>query len=419
MTDMVISRRQQWRVLLPVGLAIVLSLSGDLTLYTVLPAYAPALGLGLSTVGVLLSANRLVRLVSNSAVGLLLDRWGRRRLFVLGMGLGTLSTIGYVVSQQFWFFLTSRLLWGVSWSLINVGAYAMLVDTTHETDRGWSFGVLQVFIFVGMAVNPLLGGVLTDWLNFQSALAICAALTGLGFVIAWLALPETMVQRCPPHAVHRRRPADAIRWLISQRHLLAIDYLALLTDFAGDGIVLSTLSLYLKRQYSDTISLDGLALRVASMGGALLALRALISAGISPFAGRLSDQKHSRWTAIGWGLVIGVAGMTGLVWASNSWKLLLSVVLISLSGGVLRTVLPALMGDMADEAHRGAASGGLATAGDIGSAAAPLIAYTLLAVMSLQSVYLLSAISMASGLVVVWLVGKHNIGTRLNRAYTE
>lgn len=420
-TEATALRRQQWRVLLPVGLAMVLSLSGDLTLYTVLPAYAPALGLGLSAVGVLLSANRLIRLASNPAAGLLLDRWGRRRLFVLGMALGTLSTAGYVASQQFWFFLASRLLWGISWSLINVGAYAMLVDTTQETNRGWGFGVLQAFFFVGMAVNPLLGGLLTDWLSFQASLAICAALTGLGAIIAWLALPETLPEHRRRRAPVRRRwrAGDAIGWLSKQRRILAADYMALLTDFAGDGIVLSTLSLYLEQQYGDTISLGGPVLQVASMGGALLALRAAVSAGISPIAGRLSDRSSNRWATTGLGLVIGVFGMAGLVGVSHLWGLLLSVTLISLSGGVLRTVLPALVGDLADEAHRGAATGGLATAGDIGSAAGPLMAYTLLSVMSLQGVYLLSAIGMFSGLIVVWLAAKPQVRARSNRPRTE
>ena len=420
-TEAAALRRQQWRVLLPVGLAMVLSLSGDLTLYTVLPAHAPALGLGLGAVGVLLSANRLIRLASNPAAGLLLDRWGRRRLFVLGMALGTLSTAGYVASQQFWLFLASRLLWGVSWSLINVGAYAMLVDTTQDTNRGWGFGMLQAFFFVGMGVNPLLGGLLTDWLSFKAAFAICAAVTGLGAIIAWLALPETL----PEHrrltvTVRRRwRPSSAIHWLSKQRRLLAVDYMALLTDFAGDGIVLSTLSLYLEQQYGDEISLGGPMLRVASMGGALLAFRAIVSAGVSPIAGRLSDRASNRWATAGWGLIVGVFGMVGLVWISNLWGLLLSVTLISLSGGVLRTILPALVGDLADEAHRGAATGGLATAGDIGSAAGPLMAYTLLAVMSLQGVYLLSAIGMTSGLIIVWLAAKPQARVRSNRPHTE
>jgi dipeptide/tripeptide permease len=121
----------------------------------------------------------------------------------------------------------------------------------------------------------------------------------------------------------------------------------------------------------------------------------------------------------GWGLVIGVLGMVGLVWISDLWGLLLSVTLISLSGGVLRTVLPALVGDLAEEAHRGAATGGLATAADIGSAAGPLMAYTLLALISLQSVYLLSAIGMTSGLIVVWLASRPHARAPLNRPQTE
>ncbi|MDI7277029.1 MAG: MFS transporter, partial [Anaerolineae bacterium] len=180
------------RVLVPLGLATLLSLPGDLTLYAVLPAYAPALGLGLGVVGLLLSANRIVRLLSNPAVGLLADRWGRRNLFLGGMALGVFSTLSYALfGRVLILFLLGRVLWGIAWSLIAVAGNCMVIDVTEASDRGHRLGLLHAFTSAGHAVSPLLGGILAGYLGFQVALAACAALTAAGFAIALVALPET------------------------------------------------------------------------------------------------------------------------------------------------------------------------------------------------------------------------------------
>ena len=174
-------RAKQWQVLLPLGIAMILSLAGDLTLYAVLPTYAATRAYDLATVGLLLSANRLVRLGSNPLAGLLYSNARRRGYVLAGFGFGTLSTLLYLLPGTGWF-LAGRLLWGISWSLIYIGGYCMLLDMTGVQDRGKGSGILQGFYFSGLAVNPLLGGLLSDHLGFANALIICAALSAVGFL---------------------------------------------------------------------------------------------------------------------------------------------------------------------------------------------------------------------------------------------
>ena len=140
---MILSRRQL-RLLIPVGLAISLSLPGDQTLYAVLPTQAQAVGISLGMVGVLLSVNRLIRIPGNSIAGLLNDKFGRRRLFLLGLVLGTLSTASYAIAQSFPAWLAGRLLWGIAWSLLNVGGLTMMLDVTEDHDRGRVIGLYQL-----------------------------------------------------------------------------------------------------------------------------------------------------------------------------------------------------------------------------------------------------------------------------------
>ena len=71
-----------WQVLVPVGLGTALSLIGDTSLYVVLPTHIEDAGVSLAVVGILLSANRFIRLVLNGPIGLLYDKLPRRHLFV-------------------------------------------------------------------------------------------------------------------------------------------------------------------------------------------------------------------------------------------------------------------------------------------------------------------------------------------------
>lgn len=81
-----------FRVLLPVGIGTCLPLLGDASLYAVLPTHTVDAGVSVASVGVLLSANRLVRLILNGPAGMAYDRWRRRRLFVPALLIGACST---------------------------------------------------------------------------------------------------------------------------------------------------------------------------------------------------------------------------------------------------------------------------------------------------------------------------------------
>ena len=124
------------RVLWPLGLGTALSLMGDATMYTVLPTHTVDAGIVLSSVGVLLGANRAVRILLNGPAGLAYDRCPRRWLFVPALFIGAVSTAIYALVRGFWPLLMGRLLWGLAWSGIWVGGATVILDVTTDRDRG-------------------------------------------------------------------------------------------------------------------------------------------------------------------------------------------------------------------------------------------------------------------------------------------
>jgi MFS family permease len=425
------SRKRLLRVLLPLGIGIVLSLAGDLTLYAVLPAFAGQRGFSLGVIGLLLSANRLVRLGSNPLVGMLMTG-GRRRGFVLaGFGLGTLSTLLYVLARGTGLFLAGRLLWGISWSLINIGSYCMLLDAAEEQDRGWASGVVQSFIFIGMALNPFLGGVLSDRFGFTFALTACTVISAAGFLLGLFTLPETHPVDSRPrisvtYAVRDvfldwRKRLSSLRDLAHPQNAAA-NYVYFAASFIGDGILLSTLSLYLKTHYGNALTLGGQSgawvVPVASAGGALLALRAVIAALVAPLAGGLSDRSnHSasetdyaqrRWQTIAWGIFLGVAGLVIIIGMPSvltpALALPVGVALAASGSAIVVTVTPPLARDINPSRDSSTFLGLLATSADLGTSLAPLVTYALLDRLPLETIYALAAIGLGIGLPVIWLV---------------
>lgn len=397
--------REQARVLLPLGSAMALSLTGDSTMYAVLPNQIATVGIALASVGILLGANRLIRIPGNVMAGALNDRLGRRGLFLTGISLGILSTLSYSYASGVGQLLAGRLLWGIAWSLINVGGYTMVVDLSTAGDRGRISGFYQTAFMLGLTISPLIGGALTDALGFRVAMRACAAVSSLGLAFALLALPETRqyADGSPRAAVSlswRRWVAQMAGFLrqLDRRVVLAGSLFCLIL-FVNSGVLMSTISLYLGRTWGGGLRIGQAVIGVSSLAGILLALRSLLGMFAGPLAGTLSDRLPSRWPVIRGALCLGVAGFATLALPARIGSVVSGVALVSASTGALAAALMALVGDLAADGRPGVTMGALATAGDIGSAAGPLVAYALAARFDLRWVYVSCGIALAIGLL--------------------
>jgi MFS family permease len=403
---MTLLTRRQVRLLLPLGTALALSLTGDSTLYAVLPNQTATVGISLGAVGVMLGANRLIRIPGNLVAGTLNDRLGRRRLFLLGLSLGIVSTLGYSLVRGFWPLLAARLLWGSAWALINVGGYTMVLEWSTDADRGRLTGFYQVSYLAGLAISPILGGTLTDALGFRPALRICAAVSAAGLGVAYAALPE--VSRAATGSSANRLSLGGLTSSLKgiDRRLWGAGSIYLVVFFVSNGVLMSTVSLYLGQRWGSSLSLGGVIIGVSSAAGVLLALRASVGIFGGPVAGILSDWMGNRWPVIRVGIGVGVAGFVTLALVPGVWAVAAGVALVSLSAGALIAVVAAVVGDLIAGRRSGMTMGAMATAGDLGSATGPLLAYQLAAVLDLRWVYLLCGALLALCLLATLGTGR-------------
>lgn len=385
---------------------------GDAALYAVLPSSYASLGITVATVGLVLSANRLVRLFSNAFVGVASDRIGRRTPFIVGMVLALISTLAYAASAGPYLLLAARAVWGIAWSLIAVSGHSMILDLSTDRDRGRLVGVYRGLTFFGGSLGMLVGGVLSDSVGFKQTFLWLGAATGAG-VIVGLGLTETNPRQSTQHHpttsafTHRnwlgsgRRTIEQVRSLDSR--LWAAAVLNLVDRFFVGGVIVSTLGLYLSARMATWTTAGHMALGVASLTGVLLFLRSLVAVGSSPAFGHLSDLIKSRLAVMLVGLVLSAAGYLFLVRVAGMWAIIVGVILAALSEGAFPTSLAAWIGDMTSGSQRGLAIGLYATFGDIGAGLAPLAAYAAASVWGLEATYAICAGALLTCLtILVW-----------------
>jgi MFS family permease len=302
----------------------------------------------------------------------------------------------------------------VAWTLINVGGITMVLDVSTPANRGQLIGVYNTWVLAGLAMGPLVGSFLVDLMGFSLGMLICAIITAIGLVIALALVPVTAPQ-AGDRAGPERQPGVKVglwlrdawhtglgSWLAGGRGLVTAAWLYLIVMFAGDGVILSTVSLLLQERFGRTVALDSLTLGVASAAGLLLATRYLLAGVIGPLAGHLSDAYLGRWPVIAGGLMVGAVGFGLLSLASSSWGIVLGVLLGAVSAGATLAALTAHVGDRAPAGSEGAVMGAYATAGDMGSMAGPFVAFALAASVGLRWVYALCTLAFLLGLALVW-----------------
>jgi DHA1 family inner membrane transport protein len=163
------------------------SLLGDTLLYTVLPVTAASLGISRPMVGVILSLNRWVRLLTNPLAARLYERFPAGALILAAIVLSALSTAMYALPAALAVFLVGRLLWGFCYSLLRLGSFlAALEDAASHAGRriGNTRAIWGVGYFAGAVYAPFA----IESFGWTGACLIAAVLTiALGIVPAYLA----------------------------------------------------------------------------------------------------------------------------------------------------------------------------------------------------------------------------------------
>lgn len=126
-------------------------------------------GIPVTLVPLLWAGLNLTRTALAVLCGALADRWGRRRLLVLGWFTYALAYAGFGLASTAWQIVGLFLLYAVYFGLTESSERALVADFAPAEARGQAYGMFHFVVGIGMLPASLLFGALWEWAGVQVA----------------------------------------------------------------------------------------------------------------------------------------------------------------------------------------------------------------------------------------------------------
>jgi MFS family permease len=125
----------------------------------------------ISMIYLLVSASLLV------PFGRLADIYGRRKIFLLGVIVFLLGSVGGIFANSGLMLIIMRAIQGVGGSAIFATEMAITVYVFPPEERGRALGINIAASYLGVSLGPIIGGFLVDFVGWQSIFVVNAVMT--------------------------------------------------------------------------------------------------------------------------------------------------------------------------------------------------------------------------------------------------
>jgi EmrB/QacA subfamily drug resistance transporter len=332
--------------------------------------------------------------------GRLADEHGRTRFFLAGVLVFTAGSVASGLAPDAAVLLAARVVQGVGGALLSATAAALVTAAYPPAQRGRALGFMTMWVYVGLTVGPLLGGLIVQHLTFPTAaeswrwifyvnipvgaatllagrsllpaerhdraallaLALAAFIVPLTFGFQWgwlspgaLGLLATAALAGAAFVAVERRRADPVLDISLLRHnrLFATANLAALLNYAAMNAVTVLTAVFLEVVQH----------RSPQVTGVMLIAQTVLMAALSEPAGRLSDRIGTRGLA-SCGMVVIAGGLVLLATmpqAASTLRVMTALAVVGLGmAGFSAPNTSAVMGSV-DRSRLGAAASFLAT----------------------------------------------------------
>ena len=183
---------------------------------TALPAIQRGLAMSTSSLEWVISAYALSLAALIPLGGALGDRYGRKRMFLIGMAVFTLGSVACALSPSDAALIASRALQGAGGAVMSALTLSILTTTYPPATRAGAIGIWAAFAGLGFGLGPVVGGLLLSTFSWSSVFWVNVPVGMVGFAVAALVVAESKSD--PP------RPLDVVGVALSALGLLAVTF---------------------------------------------------------------------------------------------------------------------------------------------------------------------------------------------------
>ena len=281
------------QILITLLLSVFIALLGIGIIIPVMPVFATELGANGLALGMIIAAFSVSRGLLQPVVGNLSDRWGRKGFLVTG--LFVYGLVGLLIPQagSIINLLLIRAFQGVgSAMIVPIGmAYMSVLAPPGQEGRYQSY--LNIAIFCGIGCGPVIGGIVSDLLGFESVFYVMAALSFGAFILVLKNMPAQQ----PQVKASATGLLKSLQMMMQSRLTRGILLARLVTM-----VIMVPSMAFLPLLMTQSIEASGLQI------GFVIACRTLVNAVLQVPAGKVADKYNKLFL-----LVTGCICLSGVI----------------------------------------------------------------------------------------------------------
>ena len=324
--------------------------------------------------------------------GGLVDRFGNRRLFLLGLLPALAGYVGCYLARSADDIVIARSITAIGYAIITISAQSYIAAILTKENRAKGMAIFVGVLMAATMCGTAIGGILADWLGYKSVFLVSIGLASLAGVLGFV-----MLSRDVGVAQGGKKPAgagSAIASLIqNSRFVLIVLFCAIPAKIILTGFLYLFVPIYLA-------SLEASQSEI----GRIMMLYSLIIIPVSPLASSFADRVNRNLA-----IVIGATIMSGIVllglYQSASVAAVLAVVAAL---GVVHAFIKAPLivaameaAEQSPDITRTSALSLLRTSERIGSVAGPVLVAAMLVRLDYQTTAAVLGVAIAAiGLVM-------------------
>jgi EmrB/QacA subfamily drug resistance transporter len=402
------SENRRWWTLGAVAFALFMIMLDNTVVNVALPSIQRGLGAGISELEWVVNAYALTFAVLMLTGGKLADLVGRRRIFLAGLTLFTAMSLACGLAATAGELIAFRALQGAGAALMMPATLAIISAAFPPRQRGMAFGIWAGVSAMALAIGPLVGGLLTQHIDWSWIFFINVPVGVLGVLVGRVVIAES-------RDLSKEQALDLPGLLASGAGLFALTFGLIEANtygwtsptivglFAGAAVALGVfilielhrrapmldLSLFRNRTFAGA-NIVALLVTLAMFGvfffmslyvqqilgyspvqaGAIFLPMTLLIMFVAPVAGKLSDRIGSRWLmAFGLTLLCGsLLIFSTLGTGSGFWDMFPGLVLGGIGIATVMTPMTAAAMGSVPVDKAGVSSGVLNTFRQVGGA---------------------------------------------------
>lgn len=302
--------------------------------FVLLPIRIEDLGGSESVIGFIMGAAAMATILTTPAVGIFIDKWGKKWFLALGGLLMAMTTIPFAYLDTLSFlFPILRILQGAALSLCFVSAGTLVADVSTPRRRSQAMGIFGMFSILNFALAPLVGKVVLESYGFETFFMFDGAFGLLAFLMAVFVREPGILKE------HYEKRGSFVKALTRTGVIQAA--LVLMISGSGFVTVISFIPVFAPR-----IKVEAFELFFLAYTGAVIVVRV--------FGGWMPDKYGYKKVSIP-ALLLFSLSILSLSFASGAYSLVLSGVFFGLGQGIFYPAIYALIIYLSQEADRGKA----------------------------------------------------------------